>query len=162
MEFMIVGFLVALLLFAPLSYLVTRGIITQSHRSERPFLGILFLFLGLLAALSLLSFALLAAASIFGMTAAVGIDVASTSNDMTRAGAVTAVGGLLMMLYSTIGIFTGPACAFIVAKIMAIVGLVAALVKIEQTPSVTWLPVVAAGVTVFCMWPFTAYLTLGL
>ncbi len=159
---MIIGFLLALFLFAPLAYLVARGVVAHSQRAGSPLMGVLFLFLGLLVALSLLSFALMAAASMFGFSATLAVSALLGNTTSAHPGVVTMVGGLLVTLYGMVGVLTGPTCAFVAAKISALVGLVLVLAKVESRKLEVWLPVTAAGVTLFTMWPFTAYLTFGL
>lgn len=160
---MVIGFLVALVLFAPLSYAITRGVTRHSQRSNSPVLGALLLFVGQLVGLSLLSFALLAAASLMGFSASLAADaLVSTASSQAQPGVVTVLGGLFVAVWGFIGAMAGPACAFVSAKIMGIVALIAALTKIDGEQVLTWLPLFAAGAAVFTMWPFTAYLTFGL
>ena len=160
---MVIGFLVALVLFAPLSYAVTRAVLRYAQQSNSPYLGILFLFVGQLFAHSLLSFALLAAASVMGFSASLAADaLVSTVSSQAQPGVVTLLGSFVVAIWGFIGAMAGPACAFVVAKVVGIVGLVAVLTKIEQEQVLAWFPVLAAGIAVFTMWPFTAYLTFGL
>lgn len=159
---MIIGFLLALLLFAPLAYLVTRGAVAHSQRAGSPLLGVLFVFLGLLLALSVLSFALMAAASVFGFSATIAVSALLSNTTSAHPGVMTMIGGLLVTLFGVVGVLTGPTCAFVAAKISAVVGLVLVLVKVDPNKLEIWLPLTAAGVALFTMWPFTAYLTLGL
>ena len=160
---MVIGFLLALVLFAPLSYAVTRGVTRYSQASNSPLLGVLFQFLGQLGALSLLSFAMMAAASVMGFSATLAADaLISTVAKDAQPGVVTALGGLQVAIWGFVGVMAGPTCAFLASKIIGIVALVAALVKVEESKVLTWLPVVAAGTALFTMWPFTAYLTFGL
>lgn len=160
---MIIGFLVALVLFAPLSYAVARGVMRYSQQSNSPLWGVLFQFLGQLFALSLLSFALLAVASVMGFSASIAADaLVSSVKTNAQPGVVTALGALVVAIWGFVGVLTGPACAFVAAKIIGVVALIVALVKVDQEQASTWLPVFAAGATVFAMWPFSAYLTFGL
>lgn len=160
---MIIGFLAALLLFAPMGFFVTKGVTNHTQQTERPFLGVFYLFLALLGGLSLLSLAMTAAWSMLGLMASAGAGaVTATATDAHAGGAVAGVGGILVTVFGVLGAFIGPACAFVVAKIMAIVGLIAAFVKPNDRTVATYLPFVAAGVALFSMWPFTAYLTLGM
>ncbi len=160
---MVIGFLLALVLFAPLSYAVARGVVRYSQQSNSPLLGVLFQFLGQIFALSLLSFALLAAASVMGFSASIAADaLISTAKTNAQPGVVTVLGSLVVAIWGFIGVLTGPACAFLAAKIIGVVSLVVTLIKVDQEQTSTWLPVFAAGATIFAMWPFTAYLTFGL
>ena len=160
---MFIGFLVALVLFAPLSYAVTRGVVRYSQQSNSPYWGVLYLFLAQLMALSLLGFALLAIASVLGFSASIAADAAlSTMATNAQPGVVTALGALVVGIWGFIGILTGPACAFLAAKIVAIVALVGTLARADEDLVSTWIPVFAAGTALFTMWPFTAYLTFGL
>jgi hypothetical protein len=159
---MLIGFSLALFLFAPLAYFVTRGVVSHSYQGERPLLGVVFLFLALLGGLSLLSVALLAAGSMMGFSGAVALEALAHLFPHTQPGIITAIGGIVIAVWGFIGLFTGPACAFIAAKITALIALVTALVKVDESNATTWMPVAAAGVALFALWPFTAYLTLGL
>ncbi len=159
---MIIGFCLSLVLFGSLSYVLTRGVVAHAQRTESPILGAFLLFLALLGGLSLLSFALMAAGSMLGFSIGVGIDAMLSSLTHLQPGVVTAGAALLIGILNVVSIFVGPTCAFITAKIMAIVALIAGLVKLDEKNAVTWLPVGAAAVATWCMWPFTACLTLGL
>lgn len=159
---MVIGFCLSLALFGTLSYVLTRGVIAHAQRTESPVLGAFLLFLALLGGLSLLSFAMMAAGSMLGFSLGMGIDALISSTTNLQPGVITSITAMLIGILNVVSIFVGPTCAFITAKIMAIVALITGLVKVEEKHAVTWLPVAAAAVATWCMWPFTACLTVGL
>lgn len=158
---MFIGFLLALVFFGSISYFLTRGVISHAYHSGRPILGALFLFLALLAGLSLVSFAMLAAGSMFGISLTLGLEAVGRWFN-AHPGVITSIGALLIGFLNLVALLVGPACAFLVAKIMGLVALVTGLCKLEEKLAVTWLPLGAAAVATWFMWPFTACLTLGL
>jgi hypothetical protein len=159
---MFIGFFLALVLFGPMAYFLTRSVIGHAHQSGRPVLGALFLFLALLFGLSLLSVAMMAVGSMLGFSLTLGLEALVSGLTNAQPGMVTAIGALIIGIFNMVTIFVGPACAFLTAKIMGIVALIAGLVKVDEKTSVTWIPVGAAVLATWCMWPFTACLTFGL
>jgi hypothetical protein len=159
---MVIGFLLALVFFGSLSYFLTRGVISHAHQSGRPFLGAFFLFLALLGGLSLLSFASMAVASMLGFSLTLGLEAIVSGFTNAQPGVVTAIGTVLIFIFNLVSVFIGPAGAFVTAKIMGVIALIAGAAKIDEKLSVTYMPLVAVFVTTWCMWPFTACLTFGL
>jgi hypothetical protein len=158
---MFFGFLLALVLFGSLSYFVTRGVISHAYQSGRLLLGALFLFLALLAALSLLSFGLMAVASMFGISITLGLEALGRWFN-AHPGVITAIGAVLIGIFNLVTVLVGPTCAFLVAKVMGLLALFTGLFKLDEKLALTWLPVTAALVATWLMWPFTACLTIGL
>ena len=92
---MFIGFLLALVFFGSISYFLTRGVISHAYRSGRPILGALFLFLALLAGLSLVSFAMMAAGSMFGISLTLGLEAVGRWFN-AHPGVITGIGALLI------------------------------------------------------------------
>lgn len=159
---MIIGFLLALVFFGSLSYFLTRAVISSAYRSGRPMMGALFAFLALLGGLCLLSFALMAAGSMLGFSLALGLEALVSGLTHAQPGVVTAIAALVIGILNIFSVLVGPAGAFITAKIVGITALITGALKVEEKQAVTWLPVLAAVTATWCMWPFTACLSLGL
>lgn len=159
---MVIGFLLALVFFGSLSYVLTRGVISHAYQSGRPIAGSLFVFLALLGGLCLLSFALMAAGSMLGFSLTLGVEALVSGFTHAQPGVVTAIGALVIGILNIVSVLVGPAGALVTAKIVGIIALITGALKLDEKLAVTWLPVVAAVTATWCMWPFTACLTLGL
>ncbi len=160
---MILGFFLAFLIFGPFAFFISRLVLSNAVENEKPFMGALWLFLALSFGLSLLSLIVLGGFSLLGLSAAAGVDALAYSQDVTpRFGGVTALGGLLIAAYGLFGFFTGPACAISAAAISSVCALLVLFLKADQRLVRTWFPLGVLLLVGFHMWPYTAYLTLGL
>lgn len=158
---MFFGSLLSLILFTPLSYIITRMSVRFGYRSDKSWVAIPVVFLSLLIGLSLLALAIVAAISATGTVVAVAGDAVASSADVSHPGVISAIGALVMGLWGLLGIMTGPAAAFVAAKVTTILTLIAVVARMEEDQVVLWLPIAGAIVGGVCMWPFTTFLTLG-
>lgn len=161
-ELMFLGFLLALVVFGSISYFLTRAVVQHSQQSGRPILGAFCLFLALLLGLSFVSFVLMAAASMLGFSLTLGLEALISGLTNAQPGMVTAIGAILIAIFNLVSVAVGPAGAFVTAQVLGVVALIAGLVRLDEERAVTWIPLGAALVATWCMWPFTACLTLGL
>lgn len=159
---MIFGSLLSVFLFAPLSYLLTRMSVRFGYRSGNRWIVVPVVFGALLVGLSLLALAMVAAASVLGFSVALAGDALASTADLTHPGVISALGALVMGLWGILGFLSGPAAAFVAAKVTTVISLIAALTKMEEEQAVQLLPLLGALAGGICMWPFTTFLTLGL
>ncbi len=159
---MIIAVLLAILVFGPIGYFLARMVVHSSLDNDRPYLGLVYLFLTLAGALSLLSFLALGGLVLFGFSMGATADLAASRLAEVQFGYLTGLVAVLVGLWGVIGIFTGPACAFSSATVATIAALIFTLAKVDDYNTRRWLPVVVAGIVAFNMWPFAAYLTFGL
>lgn len=159
---MFIGAFLALVLFAPLGFLITRVGVHTAYNSGNRWMALPSVFLGLLFGLSLLSFCLVGVGSLFGVSIAVAGDVLASNADLVEPGYISGLGLLAVVTLAAVGAMAGPAAAFVAAKVATILTFVFVLVKIDEDKAKLYLPMAGAAIGGFCMWPFTTMLTFGL
>lgn len=159
---MLIGLLLSLTLAAPVTYFLTRYSLSYAQRTDHPYLGIVVLAFAVLFGLSALSALMVGIGMAFGFSGAVAAAALTHMLDLTHPGLIAGIGSLIVTIWGAIGLLTGPACAFVTAKLLAIINLIIVLCKLDHDKSLTYLPIIGAAIAFFCMWPFTACLTLGL
>lgn len=119
-------------------------------------------FIGMLVGLSIFSFAMLAAGSIFGISIAVASDAVATTADLVQPGYISALGVFLLGFLALLGAFAGPAAAFVAAKMTTIICLIFVIANADEEVGKTWIPLAGAVAGGVSMWPFATFLTFGL
>lgn len=159
---MFIGCLISFVIFGGLAFFTSKIGLNAGYEKESKFLALLFYFLAPLLTLSLLSCALVAAYSLLGVSLSAGIEAISTAFDFGSSGLLFVFGSIITAVLGFAAIAAGPATAFTASQVSGVLAAILIFASKDESLCKTWLPRAAVAIYGFCMWPFTAILTLGL